>query len=214
MMMYYWVHDVKAKHVMLFEDIANWDTTVNYNNFFRVECHNWLINQQVELGGFDHNGHPKYVEINETYFFHRKYHRGRFRRGVARGLLEYLNVTAVVVGWKLFRAEKCSYTGTSYICSRSHVLPGTIIVTDGWAGYDNIDHINNGVYQHEVVVHAQNFVDPNHPEVNMQAIEGLWMQAKCKLHYQSGTSHASFPSYLDAFQSQDTPIWAVFEIAE
>ena len=25
-MMYYWVHDVKAKHVMLFEDIANWDT--------------------------------------------------------------------------------------------------------------------------------------------------------------------------------------------
>jgi len=24
---------------------------------------------------------------------------------VARGLLEYLNVTAVVVGWKLFRAE-------------------------------------------------------------------------------------------------------------
>ena len=59
MMMYYWVHDVKAKHVMLFEDIANWDTIANYNNFFRIECHNWLINQQVELGGFDHNGHPK-----------------------------------------------------------------------------------------------------------------------------------------------------------
>ena len=36
---------------MLFEDIANWDTIVNYNNFFRTECHNWLINQQVELGG-------------------------------------------------------------------------------------------------------------------------------------------------------------------
>jgi len=64
----------------------------------------------------------------------------------------------------------------------------------------------------------ENFVDPNHPEVNTQAIEGLWMQAKRKLRYQSGTSRALFPSYLGrfsvAFQSQDAPIWAVFEIAE
>ena len=50
------------------------------------------------------------------------------------------------------------------------------------------------------VIHAQNFVDPNHPEVNTQADEGLWLQAKRKLRYQSGTSRALFPSYLDAFQ--------------
>ena len=59
---------------------------------------------------------------------------------------------------------------------------------------------SNCVYQHEVVMHAQNFVDPNHPEVNMQAAEGLLMQAKHKLRYQSGTNRALFPSYLDAFQ--------------
>jgi len=68
MMMYYWVHDVKAKHVMLFEDIANWDIIVNYNNFFCIECHNWLINQQVELGGFDRSGHPTYIEVDELCF--------------------------------------------------------------------------------------------------------------------------------------------------
>ena len=56
------------------------------------------------------------------------------------------------------------------------------------------------MYQHDVVIHAQNFVDPNHLEVNTQAAEGLWMQAKHKLRYQSGTSRALFPSYLDAFQ--------------
>ena len=89
MMMYYWVHDVKAKHVMLLEDIANWDTIVNYNKFFRIEYHNWLINQQVELGGFDYNGHPKYAEIDETYFFNQKYHHGRFRCGTwVIGILE------------------------------------------------------------------------------------------------------------------------------
>jgi len=49
-------------------------------------------------------------------------------------------------------------------------------------------------------LHAQHFVDPVHPEINTQAIEGLWMQAKRKLRYQSGTSHALFPSYLSAFQ--------------
>ena len=39
-----------------------------------------------------------------------------------------------------------------------------------------------------------------HGEVNMQTIEGLWMQAKRKLHYQSGTSRTLFTSYLCAFQ--------------
>jgi len=36
--------------------------------------------------------------------------------------------------------------------------------------------------------------------VNMQTIEGLWMQAKRKLRYQSGTRSALFASYLCAFQ--------------
>src|SRR6218665_2622778 len=31
-------------------------------------------------------------------------------------------------------------------------------------------------------------------------IEGLWMEAKCKLCYQSGTSNGLFRSYLSAFQ--------------
>jgi len=34
MMMYYWAHEVKAKHVMLFEGISDWHNMVNYNNFF------------------------------------------------------------------------------------------------------------------------------------------------------------------------------------
>jgi len=73
-----------------------------------------------------------------------------------------------------------------------HVLPGTITVTDAWAGFANVNQINNGVYQHYIVVHARNFVDPVNSDVNMQTIEGLWMQAKHKLRYQSGTSRALF----------------------
>jgi len=83
-----------------------------------------------------------------------------------------------------------------------HVLPGTVIVTDAWRGYANVNQINNGVYTHEIVVHAQNFIDPVHPEIHTETIEGLWMQAKRKLCYQSGTTRGLFPSYLSAFQWQ------------
>ena len=60
MMMYYWSHDVKARHVMLFECIDSWNNMVNYNNYFRVECLTWLNTQQADVGGFDGNGQPMY----------------------------------------------------------------------------------------------------------------------------------------------------------
>jgi len=68
--MFYWVlYKLKCKPVvMLFEQIQHWDTAVNDNNFFCAECHNWLQNQQVHLGGFDANGQRMYVEVDETYF--------------------------------------------------------------------------------------------------------------------------------------------------
>jgi len=76
--MYYWIYELKFKHVMLFEDISNCDTIVNYNNFFRLDCFNRLMNQHIQLGGFA-NGQPKYVEVDESYFLHQKYHRGQRR---------------------------------------------------------------------------------------------------------------------------------------
>ena len=81
MMMYYWCHDVKATYVMLFEGISSWHNMVNYNNFFGVECFTWLNTQNAALGSFNGNGLPMYVEIDETYFFRRKYHHGQCRRG-------------------------------------------------------------------------------------------------------------------------------------
>ena len=34
---------------MMFEQIDSWDTIVNYNNFFRIECHDWLQAQNEIL---------------------------------------------------------------------------------------------------------------------------------------------------------------------
>jgi len=73
-------------------------------------------------------------------------------------------------------------------------------LTCGWAEYANISTINNGVNDQQVDVHAQHFVDPFQGDIHTQTIEGLWMHAKRKLSFQSGTSRDLFPSYLVEFQ--------------
>jgi hypothetical protein len=195
MLMYYWTHAVKSTHVMLFENIVDWHVIVDYNNFFRVQCEKWVNRQQVDLGGFDGNGQPIVVEVDESYFFRRKFHRGRRRRGTwVVGLVE----RATGKCWLEIVLRRDAATLEQIILA--HVLPGTVVMTDAWGGYVNVPRLNNGVYMHEVVVHAQNFVDPHRPDVHTQTIEGMWMQVKRKLRYQSGTSRDLFPSYLSEFQ--------------
>jgi len=124
-----------------------------------------------------------YVEVDETYFFHRKYHRDRRWRGCwVVGIMERGTGRC----WLEIVARRDAATLERIITA--HVLPGSIIVTDACGGYNNVATINNGVYDHQVVIHAQNFVSPVHNDVHTQTIEGLWMHAKRKLRYQSGTS--------------------------
>jgi hypothetical protein len=68
-------------------------------------------------------------------------------------------------------------------------MPGSIIVSDGWRAYHNLEEIGGGVYEHKVVIiHEENFVDPEDPEVHTQNIENTWMRCKRKLRRQFGTS--------------------------
>jgi hypothetical protein len=61
-------------------------------------------------------------------------------------------------------------------------------MSDGWRAYHRLDQIVRGIYQHEVVMHEQNFVDPLHRDIHTQTVENLWMRAKRKLRRQFGTS--------------------------
>ena len=152
-----------------------------------------------------------YAETDETHSFRRKYHRGRHKRGF----------------WVVGTMERA--TGRCWlerICRRdaptpertiaAHVLPGSIIVTDAWGGYNNASTINNGVYDHQVVGHAQNFVcrclqtTSRVLPLSVQCIMistlrqsrgyGRWMHAKRKIRYQSGISRNLFLTDLAEFQ--------------
>lgn len=87
----------------------------------------------TEIGGIDENGEAIVVEIDESLFFQRKYHRGANKPGkwvfgrVERGsgkcfIVKVKNHTKQLLRKKI----------------RKHILPGTHIVSDGWAAYAKI----------------------------------------------------------------------------
>jgi len=56
-------------------------TIIDWCNFFRDECETWVENNSGEIGGIDDNGDAVVVEVDESKYFHRKYHRGQWREG-------------------------------------------------------------------------------------------------------------------------------------
>ena len=61
----------------------------------------------------------------------------------------------------------------------AHVAPGTIIHSDKWAAYNQVQRLPN-VSSHEVVNHSVNFVEPT-TGVNTQNVESYWNRVKTKL---------------------------------
>lgn len=176
-------------------EILNKNTITDWFNFLREDIDNHLTQNATMIGGFDINGEPTIVEVDESKYFHRKYHRGAWREGhwVVGGIERETG--------KCFLVEVPNRTAaTLENIIVEHVLPGTHIITDGWAGYRNLAQWANGIFLHSTVVHERNFVDPNDPTIHTQNIENLWMRAKRKLKRQFGTSADLFPSYLKEFQ--------------
>jgi len=160
----------------------------------REECRVWFTNNNEQIGRMDADGEPIVVEIDQSKYFHRKYHHGQWRDGhwVFGGIERDSG--------KCFLIEvpdRCAATLQPLI--EQYILPGSHIMSDGWAAHTNIDAIWHEIYLHSVIVHQRNFVDPHDPDVHTECVESMWMRAKRKLRRQFGTSRELFPSYLHEF---------------
>lgn len=80
-----------------------------------------------------------------------------------------------------------------------YIAPGSIIYSDCWKAYQKID---NKKYQHDVVNHSQNFVDPN-TGVHTQNIERLWRDIRESIP-QYGRRENQFIHYLAEFMFKKT----------
>ena len=108
------------------------------------------------------------VEIDESKFCSRKFNRGHEVPGcwVFGGVdrTNERNIFAVVV------ADRTAHTLIANI--RRYIRPGSIIYTDCWAAYNDLDLLDAG-FQHGSVNHTYNYVDPL-SNVHINTIEGTW----------------------------------------
>ena len=80
---------------------------------------------------------------------------------------------------------------------QAHTRPGTIIHSDKWGGYNNVDLLPN-IAAHETVNHSEEFVDST-TGAHTQNIESYWNRSKTKIKRMKGCHEKMIPSYLDEF---------------
>ena len=144
------------------------------------------------MGGFDENCESLEVEVDESAFHRRKYNVGLYRptQWVLGGVDRQTR--------NIFLAAVPNRTADTFLpLLETFILPGSRILTDGWAAYADIGSLQGGIYSHNTVIHADHFVDPIDDSVHTQGIESVWKDVKKKLRRQCGTSNILFESYLN-----------------
>jgi transposase-like protein len=186
-----WAKDYSQKSIAE-EAHINKITTSKLTILLREICQEDFILQSQKIGGYDAKNNRIIVEIDETKFFHRKYHRGRYTDGQwCFGGVERNSRKCFIVPIADRRES------TLLNCIFEWILPGTIIISDKWASYRNLMQHND--YQHFTVNHSLNFVNPENPEIHTNNIENLWHHCKRKLRRQYGTSSMLFEGYIFEF---------------
>ena len=143
------------------------------------------------------------MQIDESKFGKRKYHRGHHVEGqwVFGGIEQDSGKCFLMAVDR--RDEE-----TLLPIIQKWIEPGTIIVSDCWKAYCNLE--KHG-YVHRTVNHSKEFVNENGDNTNK--IEGHWRQAKCKLP-KFGVRKHLFSTYLAEFlwryMHRNEDLFAVF----
>jgi transposase-like protein len=120
------------------------------------------------------------VEIDESKFGKRKYQRGHHVEGVwIVGGVERTTERRIF----LVKVENRN-TKTLTDIIEKHVLPGSIIITDCWKGYEKLDEKMDAT--HLTVNHSKSFKD-NESGAHTNTIEGTWYGIKRNINPRSRT---------------------------
>lgn len=192
-LIYHWSEDHSQTEMMIQVDIER-HTAVDWCQFLRDICMQWVENHVGPIGGTDAAGNPIEVQIDESKFMHRKYHRGRNRAGHwVFGGVEVGTNNRFLVPCPGNRRD----AATLLPLIQRWILPGTRITSDMWAAYGGVANLPQA-YLHDTVNHSRHFVDPQ-TGVHTQRIESMWSAVKRKFKRMCGTSDALFESYLNEF---------------
>ncbi|KAK6012480.1 hypothetical protein OSTOST_22372, partial [Ostertagia ostertagi] len=139
---------------------------------FREVIVDYYTNNVTRIGGPN-----TVVQVDETCIVRRKYNVGRIVRQ------EWL-IGGIQDGTKLVFVEVTDNRSSENLDTiiQKYVLPGTVIRTDMWKGYNNLKNLG---YIHETVNHSENFVDPA-TGVHTQRVENMWSHLKSKIRSRHG----------------------------
>ena len=161
---YLWLQGVKPHSIQKMMGVSP-NTVADFNNFYRQLTIDSLEEEDTKIGG------PGIVvEIDEAKLGKCKYNRGHPVNGVwVLGGVERTPQRKVFLTY----VEKRDAPTLLSIISQ-HVLEGTIIYTDMWASYRDLEALG---FRHSTVNHSLYF---RHPEtgVHTNTIEGTWNGVK------------------------------------
>ena len=179
---YWWCQDLDQAQIKHELGISS-NTAVDWDMFCRETCEVTLERRSEKLGG-----EGKVVQIDESKFGKRKYHRGHRVEGqwVFGGIENESRKSFMVAVEK--RDER-----TLLPVIKKWIKPGTLIISDCWKAYINLE--KHG-YKHSTVNHSKEFVNEAGEHTNR--IEGHWRQAKAKLP-SFGVKKYLFSSHLAEF---------------
>ena len=142
---YWWCRGVSQEDIRHEVNVSE-HTAVDWDSFCRETCEVTLLEREDKIGG-----PGKTVQIDESKFGKRKYHRGHKVEGqwVFGGIEEESRRSFMVAVEK--RDEK-----TSLPLIQRHIAEGSTIISDCWKAYVNLE--KHG-YVHKCVNHSKEFVN-------------------------------------------------------
>jgi hypothetical protein len=138
-----------------------WETVSYWMKYLRqsvelVYLHDNSVGEGEKVGGAG-----MIVEIDESKFGKRKYHRGhRVEGNWVFGGIEKLKdpITGKNYAGKVFAMVVADRSAKTLLTAiKKHIRPGTHIMSDMWKGYNQIPNLNGFDYTHSVVNHSKEF---------------------------------------------------------
>ena len=160
-------------------------TVTEWTNFFRESCISAVIDNSTPIGG---NGIE--VEIDESKFGKRKYHKGHKVEGqwVFGGHEKYNKK-------QIFMIPVCNRKEATLIpIIKKWIKPGSIIHSDCWKAYSKLNSLG---YTHITVNHSKEFVNSESAACT-NSIESDWRHAKLQMP-SYGTHIGDHAGYLAEF---------------
>lgn len=178
-----WCHKLPQKFVTSEFDLSS-ATSVDWYNMCREVCICVLEDDNKQIGG-----PGKVVEIDESKFGKRKFHKGRRVDGCwVFGGIERESKES------FFSVVEKRDADTLIPIILKYVRPGTTIMSDCWKAYSSLDSLG---YVHKTVNHSKEFVD-SETGACTNTIESTWHALKLSLP-RSGTQKRLYDSYFEEY---------------